>query len=208
MTSTALATGAQIAWRDSLVRLDDGRTGTVYFAPFRPTPGVTYRIEAVPLAGGGGRSVAEVRVPAEAGFRVAAPNVVSGLITQTLALESALRPRAVRVTYTVRRPGGEPIAIGVDYTARPALAGGSFEVLVNLLRDAETIQSLLNVDPEEDERLALLDLRLTYDLVDERGGVVTGGPGAFGAAAHFEAGWTLVTRTVEAIGFVDAQGEG
>ena len=206
VTSTVLATGEQIVWRDSLLRLDDGALGTVYVAAFRPEPGLTYRVGAVSPEAPDVGSTAEIRVPAEAALRVAAPRLVGGLVTQVLGLESPLRPRDVRITYTVRRVGGEPIVFSFDYTARPATSGGGFEVLVSLLRNAEDIQSRLNVDPEEGERLALLDLSLTYDLVDERGGIVMGGPGALGAAAGFEAEWTLTPQAVAAIGFVDAQG--
>jgi hypothetical protein len=160
VTSTALGTGERIAWRDTLVLLNDETLGTVFFAPFRPVPGVAYRVEATPPNASDAGSVAEIRVPAEAGLRVPAPNLGDGLATQILALESDLRPRDVRVTYTVQRvSGGEPIAFSFEYVVRSA-PGGVFEVLVNLLRDARAIRSVLGVEPEDGESIALVDLRV------------------------------------------------
>lgn len=204
VTSTALATGEQIAWRDSLVQLDDGSTGTVYVGPFRPEPGVTYRIEATPQEVPGAASVAVVTVPAEAELRVPPPIVGEQSVTQVLGLEGALRPRAVRATYTVQRTGGEPLQFGFNYSPRPAADG--FEVLVVLLRDASTIRTILGIDPEGTERPALLDLELDYDLVSEAQ-PTPDGLGSFGSAASFTTAWTLAPQAVSAIGFVDAQGE-
>ncbi|MEP0547301.1 MAG: hypothetical protein ABJF88_10250 [Rhodothermales bacterium] len=207
VTSTALGTGERIAWRDSLVLLDDGTLGTVFYAPFRPEPGVRYRVEAALPGVPGVGSAAEITVPAEADLRVPAPSVVDGIVTQGLVLEGDLRPRDVRVTYTVQRvSGGEPVPFSFEYVSRSVPSAGGFEVVVNLLRDARAIRTVLGVEPGDGQSVALVDLQLNYDLVDERGGVVSSGLGAFGAAACFETGWTLAPAAVEAIGFVDAQG--
>lgn len=209
VTSTERATGETLVWQDSLVRLDNGAVGTVFFAPFHPQPGGVYRIEAARPDAPGSATVAEVPVPAEPPFRIAAPTVLDGVVTQLLTLESTLRPSNVRVTYTVRRPRSDtPIRFSFDYVPRPAVGGAAFEVLVNLLRNAVAIQSVLDVDPEGTERVELLDLRLSYDLIDERSGTVTGGVGSFGVAAGFVTGWALTPNAVAAIGFVDAQGGG
>lgn len=207
VTSTARATGEQIVWQDTLIRLDDGTTGTAFFAPFRPRPGATYRLEAAPPAEPNAVSAAEVTVPAEPSLLVAEPTVIGGLVSQALTLTSAVAPQRVRVTYTVRRPaGGEPVGFSFDYPARSAPSGAGFDILINLLRDAGTIQSVLGIAPDDPERPALLSLRLDYDLIVVQQAVVTGGPGAVGSAAAFVGEWTLAPEVVEALGFVDAQG--
>src|SRR5690606_2387015 len=135
-------------------------------------------------------------------LRVAEPSVLGGVVSQLLTLESAARPEHVRAIYTVRRTGGEPVGLSFDYVARPAASGAAFEVVVNLLRNAGTIRSVLGVEPEDTGIVVLLDLRLAYDLVDEQGGVVTGGIGTVGVAAGFVSGWRLAPAAVRAIGFV------
>ncbi|MDX1747340.1 MAG: hypothetical protein R3324_15495, partial [Halobacteriales archaeon] len=45
VVSTDLDSGRQFTWRDSVITFPDGRTGHVFYAPFRTRPGHTYRIE-------------------------------------------------------------------------------------------------------------------------------------------------------------------
>ncbi|RMF65573.1 MAG: DUF4249 family protein [Bacteroidetes bacterium] len=56
------ATGATRAWHDSLVTLEDGRPGHLFFAPFRPEPGRTYRL--VVTRSDGARTEARITTPA------------------------------------------------------------------------------------------------------------------------------------------------
>ena len=133
--------------------------------------------------------------------------MAGGVVAQNLTVGSTIRPTEIRAVYTVRRPGGEPIAFGFDYLTRPVRGVEGFEVLVVLGRNADDIRALLGVEPD-DPALALLDVRLHYDLVDAQAGTVTGGLGAFGSAARFASGWRLPSGFVMAIGFEDAQGGG
>lgn len=43
VTSTVLESGTVHEWRDSVITFEDGSIGHVFFAPFRPIPGRTYR---------------------------------------------------------------------------------------------------------------------------------------------------------------------
>ena len=206
LTATALGSGAVRTWQDSLVTLDDGARGLLFFAAFRPEVGETYRIEVEAEDGASERL--DVAMPLEPTLTAARPAEVGGIISQRLLLASEIRPVEVRVLYTVRRTdGGEPVQMLAHYDAQPVAQGSGFDLLVRLSRDAATIRALLGVEPEETDAIALLDLRLRYAIEDPARAVVEGGLGAIGVAAAFETGWTLEPEFVEALGFVDAQGE-
>ncbi len=204
VTSTDLAAGETLVWQDSVVQLDDGTPGTVFFAPFRPLPGRSYRLEASRPADGASSS-AEVRLPAEPPFTAAPPTMIGTIISQRLTIESVEPPSGVVVTYTVQPVGAaQPLRFAVSYEARPVRAGVGFDVLVSLARDAANILSRF----EEGTEVALLGLELTYDLVDEAAAPVIGGIGQIGTVASFTDEWTLASELVRAIGFVDGQGGG
>lgn len=212
VTSTDLVTEEVVVWRDSLVVLDDGEFGTAFFAIFRPEAGRTYRIEATRPDDPGAASEVVVMLPAEPPLQPAEPEVIAGDVAQRLTLPGDLRPENVRVTYTVQRVESSSASIGFsfDRNVQPVLGGGAFDLLVPLSRDARAIKSTFGIDPDDPngERVALLDLEISYEVVDEERAEVTGGVGNVGAAAAFAAGWTLAEEFVEAIGFVDAQADG
>ncbi len=202
VTSTDLATGERLAWQDSLVERDDGTLGIVFFAAFRPLAGRQYRIEAV-QPGTGAASAVEVGPPAEPPLLVGPATPVDSVVTQTLTVASATRPSALVVTYTLRREGTvEPFLVAVRYSAEPGRRADGFAVFVRLTRDAEAILSRF----EEGTEVTLLSLGLAYDLENEVRVPVVGGLGEVGAAAAFEAGWTLARDAVRLIGFEDGQG--
>ena len=61
MTATDLVNGNQFSWRDSLVAFDDGTSGHVFLADFRPEYGRRYRIDVT--RPDGARTTARVRIP-------------------------------------------------------------------------------------------------------------------------------------------------
>lgn len=206
LTSTALGSGTMRTWQDSLVTLDDGSAGLLFFAAFRPVPGEVYRIEAE--GDDGAEERVEVAMPAEPPLTASQPVEVGGVISQRLTLLSELRPEEVRVIYTVRLPGGEPVDVTVQDEAQPVFEGSGFDVLVGLSRDVGTVRSALGLTPEDEQPVELLGLRLRYVLQDPMRAVVEDGLGAIGVAAAFEGSWVLDPGFVEELGYVDAQGEG
>jgi hypothetical protein len=209
VTSTDLETQETTVWQDSLVRLDDGTLGTAFFAIFRPQPGQPYRVEAARTDVPGVTVEAVMALPSRAPLQTAEPVEVGDAITQRLTFEGALPITEVTVRYTVRRveEGSKPRAFDIRYSPPTT---GERDVLVSLGRNAETIRAALGAGPNSPERvdIALLDLRVSYDIVAERQAEVMGGIGNFGVAASFSDGWTLAPAFVEAIGFVDAQDDG
>lgn len=205
LTSTVLASGVVEVWQDSLVTLDDGSRGLLFFASFRPEDGETYRIEVEGTTGAAEQ--VEVAMPVEPPLMVNRPAEVGGVISQRLRLLSDLPPENVRVVYTVRlADGGAAVDVPVLDEAQPVSEGPGFDVLVGLSRDVATVRAALGLTPEDERPVELLDLRIRYDLQDPTRAVVEGGLGAIGVAATFEDGWVLDSAFVEALGYVDAQG--
>ena len=205
LTSTALGSGAVRAWEDSLVTLDDGSPGLLFFAVFRPLPGERYRLEA---EGETGQETIEVAMPGSDPPGVAPPVEIGGVISQRLRFLTDLRPTDVRVVYTVRLPDGPPVEVAVEDEAQPAFDEPGYDVLVGLSRDAAVVRRALGIEDVDERAVALLGVRVRYVLEDPERAVLEGGLGAIGVAAAFEQGWTLPTGVVEALGYVDAQGEG
>jgi len=203
LTSTALGSGAVRAWQDSLVTLDDGALGLLFFAVFRPAPGEVYRIEVEGTAGASER--VEVAMPGVPPLTANPPVEVGDAITQRLRLLSEVRPREVLVIYSVRvEERAEEVTVTAE--AQPIPDGSGFDVFVRLSSDVAAVRAALGLTPDDERPVELLGLGLRYLLVDPERAVVEGGLGAIGVAAAFEGGWVLDPETVEALGYVDAQG--
>lgn len=61
VATTDLSTGHELTWRDSVITYEDGSRGYLFWAPFRPVGGRTYRLEV--RRSDGAASRADVRVP-------------------------------------------------------------------------------------------------------------------------------------------------
>ncbi len=92
VSSTDLTTGEHVEWRHREVTFEEGETGHVFWAPFRPQHGHDYRLEVV--RSDGSRSTADVTVP---------PPV-----------EIELNTAVERSTLPVRIIGDAPHIIGVE----------------------------------------------------------------------------------------------
>ncbi len=204
LTSTNLGTGATQAWQDSLVTLDDGALGLLFFAAFRPDLGTVYRLE-VEGADGAFQRV-DVAVPAEPVLDIAQPTSLSGIILQRLNVASPTLPTGVQVVYTVRLVGGPTQEVAVDYDARIDSQGEGYDVVVRLSHDVFRVRFELGVGSMG--QVELLGLRLRYEIVDPERVVVADGLGVVGVAAAFESAWTLAEPFAEALGYIDRQGEG
>ncbi|HET6569014.1 MAG TPA: hypothetical protein VFG50_13700 [Rhodothermales bacterium] len=98
VTSTDLQTGDVRTWQDSILSFPDGSHGYLYWAPFRPEGGHTYRIDVT--RSDGERSSAQATVPNPLRFQSA---IFAGQVTIPLTFgTSATRLRSFDIEYRVR----------------------------------------------------------------------------------------------------------
>lgn len=201
LTSTRLGDGTARVWQDALVTLDDGSVGLLFTADFQPEAGEVYRLD-VESAGGAVQRV-DVPLPMQPSLSPQNPVNITGTVSQRVVIDSRTPPQAVVVVYRARRIGGAVQEVGLSKNAEPISSGPGYDVLVPLSRDGVQVRGSLGAD--QDEPIELLGLRLRYEL--EERVEVPGGFGEIGTAAAFETGWTLPPETIEALNYIDRQGE-
>lgn len=205
-------TATVIEWRDSLVVLDDGSTGHLFFALFKPTPGneYTFRVER----SGGRRATATTRIPMSPDVLVSAPEGDSLTLSQFILLRGVGSPPSdLQMHYRVVEPDSEmarDIIIGYGQTGQVSASGWRFEVF--LKRDVNTILRTLGLLPSDTTvRLKRIGVRLS---IPSREWADIASPqnlemahGFFGSVGRYSISWTLDPLSTKIIGFVDEQNE-
>ncbi len=211
VTSTHLQTGTTTTWRDSLVTLDDGRTGHLFFARFRPVPGGDYRLTV--LRPDGRATEATTHVPAAPAVRPTPPTGDTVRLTQRVTLEGLTHPvRDVNVHYLVSSTLTDSIqTITLVYGDAGHPGPQGWDVDVTLARDHRLIlHRFVSANPN-DTTLAFFGLNMSFDvpsvewLTPEVSANVAHGHGFFGAVGRHTVTWRLDTDAVRTLGFVDQQ---
>lgn len=198
VTTTDLASGQTVEWRDSLVVLEDGSRRHLFFAPFRVEAARAYRLEARTEAGGAA-SAATVAVPVRPEVVEEPPVSGNNVVTQALVLlgvEEA--PVEGAVTYRAQHvETGDTARVEVPYRAVRVSEGQRF--LVELSRDADRMRLALGVPLEDSTSVALVEARLRFALAGMPTDVENG-IGEVLAVGAFEHAWTLADSTLQALG--------
>jgi len=154
VTSTDLATGETITWRDSLVMFGDGQFGHVYFADFRPVYRRPYRIEA--QRPDDAVSSAELTMPPFVTPLAQAPRTPVGSVELSAIWPAAPRLNAAEAVFLLADDDCNPLteAVPVSLVAEPFEFG--WIVKTDFLVDAQRVLDAL----APNNNVALLDLRL------------------------------------------------
>jgi hypothetical protein len=211
VTSTHLQTGATTTWRDSLVTLDDGRTGHLFFARFRPLAGGDYRLTV--LRPDGRASEATTHVPEVPAVRPAPPVGDAFRLMQRVTLEGLTRPvRDLDVHYLVSSTLTDSLrtlTIAYGDAGRPGAQG--WDVDLFLARDLRTIRRRFVFANENDTTLTFFGLSMSFDLpsvewlTPDAPANIVHGHGFFGAVGRHTVTWRLDAEAVRTMGFVDQQ---
>ncbi len=207
VSTTLLETGERVAWQDSLVRLDDGAAGLLFFARFRAHPGSRYRLEV--RRADDGLTQAVTRVPPSPTLRtgVVTRAPTGDFVQEVTWTGLTRRPADATLRYHLVRPGAaeaEVVTFTFNETGMPAPDGWTFTV--NLSQDRFAILNLLD-RPPLDTTIALLGLDME---IRERSEEwlrpdaplnILNGFGFFGAVATFARGWTLDSTATVQVGF-------
>jgi hypothetical protein len=205
-TSTDLATGEILVWRDSLITFANGTTGHVFYTPLRIAPGHTYLIEVQPV-GSDLVTSAMTTVPVQPLATVMPEN--PGLFSQTILWEGVDRkPFFIEHWYRFLASEQEPFrdyVLPYEAVNRAADANpNAWQVQLDFRHDRQVLDTLLTVD-----EVALAGLGMEITVLDEAfvppGGVfdpeVLVQPGAFsnvengfgfiGSVGRFSVEWIM-----------------
>lgn len=154
VTSTDLATGETITWRDSLVAFGDGLFGHVYLADFRPVYRRPYRVEA--QRPDGAVSSAELTVPPFVIPLAQAPTNTFDTVLLSAIWPAAPRINAAEAVFHLADDDCNPLTevVPVSVTAEPFEFG--WIVKTDFLFDAQQVLDAL----APNNNVALLDVRL------------------------------------------------
>ena len=209
VTTTHLTTGTQTAWQDSLVLLDNGRPGHLFFAQIPVEPGEAYRLEV--RGAGGEMTQAVTRVPPR--IRLAPGPLVPGFnqrLTQRVTLIDQMQvPSQANLIYEITPPGaGEPITMTSFFIgAGPGPDGVQF--VINLEFHREEILTRLGL-PRIDSTVVLNSIGLEIEHLSAEWGIedsptipgpIENGFGFFGSVARYTTRWTLDPAGLQRLGF-------
>ena len=205
--STLLETAESVVWRDSLIELDDGDTGLLFYACFSPRPGGTYRID---VRGDEGLTTsAHTTVPETPMLTASEPDInVFGLISLQVVINEIWTPRKLGVQYRVIPIGSastETHLITYHGLGYPGTQG--WEIVVQLQRDFHTL--LRDVYPSSDDTtMTFVSAGLVFDLLSEEWQDqeaelnIVNGHGFFGSIGRFYSELTLDSSTLLEIGYL------
>ncbi len=145
VASTDLATGAETAWRDSVVTFRDGSIGHIYRGAFRPAYGSRHRV-VVRRADGGGEVSALVAVPPLVEPLRQTPQLAGGL-RYPILMPGAPQLNRLRVTYALESLAGQGRDVVVDGTRSAGPVEFGWRVLLDLAQDDDAIQAAAGGGP-------------------------------------------------------------
>lgn len=144
LTSTDLETRQTYVWRDSLIRLPGGTYRHVYWAPFRPVHGRSYRLDV--CCDDEEKTSVIVTVVPRAEVLVGEPEILPGTTVKRwkVAWKNAPRLHQVQAQYHVRRVAGGHTTghdtLTVDYADRVVREPDGWSVMLDLQADAQMLK--------------------------------------------------------------------
>lgn len=166
LSSTDLSTGQRQIWQDTLIANPGDGPGLVYWAPFRPDLGHTYRLEAVRLSDGA-RSHADVRIPPPVTLRL---NEERAPLLQIIIEGEGVRALKPEVEYVVLPPPPADTPrtrIKFEYQEQEERAGDAWTLTLNMIIDYEEIRYIVVADNFCNEEVVLDSLKLHLLVGDE-----------------------------------------
>ncbi len=206
VTTTNLHTGETVVWADSLIRLENGSLGLVYFAGFDIQPSATYRLDVTDE--GAEPTRAFTTVPGTNGIIAGTPHPNRfGDLEQTVLWGSIARARDAHVFYQVRTlPTGVDTTIAISYVGLGERAPEGWIFGVTLERDYRLVRRFTE-SARGDTAIALLDLSMSIEApseewtVTEEASNIENGTGFFASVGRFRESWSLDTTILQSIGY-------
>ncbi len=204
------ATGEETIMRDSLIQLDSGHAGLLFFAVMQVTAGRTYEIRAEDRIGR--TTVATTLVPQKPPFSFLPATTVGSVTTQAVSWEGIVRtPDHAVVIYKIARDGSQPpTRAEVPYTLRGRLVQTGWSADVRLSDDLQILRQQVGIPPDATDAVfsgMAMSIRIpSVEWADAPNGEnIKDGTGFFGSIGNFTEEWLLGGEVIETLGFVNGQ---
>lgn len=212
MTSTDLTTGATTSWRDSVVTFENGTSGHVFLADFRPQYGRRYRISVE--RSDGAATVARIRVPPLVDPFRETTNVVAGNVLYPTLWPGAPQLNNIQVTYLLENGNCDRFSMTIPFEGDAEPFEFGWRTTIRLADDADRILGSLDNRPH-----AVARITLSAEVASEDwrppGGVfdpeifiepgtfsnVEGGFGFVGGSYEAETDWVPLSDELTRVGF-------
>lgn len=198
-------------WQDSLVTLDDGTTGLLYYAVFTPAPGSHHELEI--LQSGEVITRATTTVPEVPGLHVEPVQSDSEPVQQFVTLSGFRRiPEDASTFYWIVIREDAPRKITFPYTQGGTVSTEGWNVIVHLARDLAAVRSQLGLSPQDTTAqfcgigIVTSELSSEWQTLPSRGNVQNGA-GFFGSVGRYVHTWSLDEETIRSLGFAICQTE-
>lgn len=204
--SEHLETGTTVTWTDSLVRLDDGSIGHLFYTEMAPQPGERYRLTVT--RPDDPTTTATIRTPPARSLEGHSIRIVARIITKNVVLRRLQDvPHRLRVCYRVARTAESvPIIVEISYQQSGERVAGGRQFTLHLSDDRHTVLDELD-RPSTDSTLVLYDAGLVVTQLSdnwnatERGRNIRNGRGFFGAVSQYGVRIPLSDSTVRTVGY-------
>lgn len=207
VTSTATPSGERVTWQDSLITLQDGSPGRLFFAIMAVEASTTYQLDVT--REDGATTTARTTIPDIPNPLVSLPVGDSLRLTQRVTLQGLDGPlQRLAMHYVVAKSASDPVeSFKVKYDFDANIPSSSVPVIVELTRDRQLIASRLGLEPTE-KTIIFKGLGLEVELwssewtVPTSGANIQNGVGFFGSIGHFFPTWTLSSDVIRTIGYI------
>lgn len=200
-----LSDGSVVSWVDSLVWLDDGTQGHLYYGLFRPLPGHTYRVQV--QRGGRNAGSATTTVPAPVPVSIDAPRGDTLQFAQEVILFGLTEvPLEISVIYEVTTSwNGQSIKVPVSYGRSGRATGDGWVIDVYLTRDRIEVLRALAIPTNTVIFLRSLGVYVSLQSEEwehqQSPDNLVNAQGFLGSIGRFEVRWTLERSDIIKMGF-------
>ena len=162
VASVDLATGAETAWRDSVITFRDGSVGHIYVARFRPAYESRHRF--VVRRDEGGEVSALVAVPRFVEPVVQAAERGPGQAVLPVLWPGAPQLNRVRVTYALRRPTGVMAEVTRDFVGESGPVEFGWRTALDVGAEDDAVQQAAGGLPGD---FVLISVRIAAEVASE-----------------------------------------
>ncbi len=206
VSTLSLGTGEEVAWQDSLILLDDGEAGLLFYAQLPVEPGDSYRLEVRGDDGEVTRALTQVPLRVRLDPGPVTMDFNDRLAQRVTLLDLRRLPRSMHVLYRVTPPGAiDTVTVRLPLFVFSGTSGG-IVVRVPLETDREEVLRRLQV-ARRDSTVVLHSLGLEIEQLSDEWETpeapvnIENGFGFFGSVARYVETWTLEAADIRQLGY-------
>ena len=206
VSTRTLGTGEEVVWQDSLVALDDGEAGLLFYAPLPVEPGDSYQLDVRGDDGEATRALTQVPLRVSLDLGPVTTDFNDRLAQRVTLLGVQRVPRSMNMLYRVMPPGAtDTLTIRLPLFVFGGSADG-IVLRVPLEADRDEILERLQ-RLQRDTTVVLHSVGLELEQLSDEWETpnasvnIENGFGFFGSIARYVETWTLEAADIRALGY-------